>query len=71
MRIGARYAIGTGSGGEEFFNGKIDEVRFYKRALSANEISLLSNGAGAIADLNGNSLDDEAPLAAVRRAILS
>jgi uncharacterized repeat protein (TIGR01451 family) len=41
--VNANWAIGArGGGGSQFFNGVIDEVRLYQRALSAAEIGLLA-----------------------------
>ena len=37
--------IGQVGGGGEFFNGSIDDVRIYNRALSANEISQIYNSS--------------------------
>ena len=35
--------IGSWTGNQQYFNGKIDEVRIYNRALSAEEIQRLYN----------------------------
>ena len=41
--VNANWAIGArGGGGSQLFNGVIDEVRLYQRALSAAEIGLLA-----------------------------
>jgi uncharacterized repeat protein (TIGR01451 family) len=41
--VNANWAIGArGGGGSQLFNGVIDEVRLYQRALSATEIGLLA-----------------------------
>lgn len=42
--IGSGYLIGKGFyGGSHYFNGKVDEVRIYNRALSAGEVTALYN----------------------------
>ena len=41
--ISAPFQIGVGASGEAW-NGKIDEVRIYNRALSASEVSSLFQG---------------------------
>ena len=38
---GQNLFIGTDAGSNYFFDGKIDDIRIYSRALSTNEISLL------------------------------
>jgi hypothetical protein len=40
MRIGA-YAPVNGTVSKSFFNGKIDDVRIYKRALAPSEVEAL------------------------------
>jgi len=37
------FVIGTNGGGGNFFDGKVDDVRIYNRALSATEIKQLYN----------------------------
>jgi hypothetical protein len=39
------YRFGSSLGGSRFFNGLIDDIRIYNRALSASEISALYNAA--------------------------
>ncbi|MCH9022050.1 MAG: sulfatase-like hydrolase/transferase, partial [Planctomycetes bacterium] len=41
--VGNKVKIGTFTGGSSFFNGLIDDVRIYDRALSANEVRVLLN----------------------------
>lgn len=41
--IGAGYIPATGT--TQFFNGDIDDIFFYKRALSSNEVTQIYNGA--------------------------
>lgn len=46
-RVEDDWAIGSaGNGSDRFFAGDIDEVRFYKRALGANELQQLVGGKG-------------------------
>ena len=45
--IDAPFRIGAGTGGGESFNGLIDEVPFWNRALSTNEIQFLYNSGKA------------------------
>ena len=45
VTVNANWAIGSrGTGTERFFQGSIDEVRIYNRALSAAEIQALTSG---------------------------
>lgn len=56
--------MGEGVNGADLFAGRIDDVRIYKRALSASEMATLGNGAqasgsgyyvlGSALDVNGN-----------------
>jgi hypothetical protein len=46
VAVNANWALGSrGTGTERFFQGSIDEVRIYNRALSAAEIQALVTGA--------------------------
>ncbi|MDR1485377.1 MAG: hypothetical protein LBT09_11205 [Planctomycetaceae bacterium] len=48
VTINAPVYLGSFNGNAEFFNGKIDDLRFYKRALSKNEIqNAFENGKQA------------------------
>ncbi len=49
QKIDARWAIGSrGGGGERFFNGGVDEVRIYNRALTASEVNVLLNPSAPV-----------------------
>src|SRR3989339_2049254 len=55
-RSGKLLTIGRTAGGSGYFNGKIDEVRIYERALSTDEISELYSG-----NQTGNQTEDTTP----------
>ena len=46
-----------GAGGNVYFNGAIDDVRVYNRALSSTEIHLLANPPVGYWPLDANALD--------------
>lgn len=58
---GDRYWIGQSSSGHAFFDGTIDDIHFYNRALSATEVmNLYQSGAikvNASQNVTGTSLD--------------
>jgi hypothetical protein len=49
------YLARIGSSSSRYFNGLIDEVRIYNRALSASEVSQLYNAAIAVNSNHGSS----------------
>ena len=53
----APFYIGSSSGKDEFFHGKIDDVRFYAKALDAQQIALLfAEGSVALSDAKKNAV---------------
>ena len=54
--------IGSPDGGS-VFNGKIDEVRIYKRALSDSEIAALAVSPSQVADFTATPVSGTSPLA--------
>jgi PKD repeat protein len=59
MSIGQEYDdadFGFGEGSSDFFDGSIDEVRAYDRALSAGEVAELADGRGRLTT-DGRSFD--------------
>jgi hypothetical protein len=49
---GSPIQIGAGFGSGAFVDGKMDDVRIYKRALSAAEITAIMNGNPALTSIN-------------------
>ena len=45
IKVSQSWGVGaTGSGNMRFFNGFIDDVRLYNRALKADEVAELASG---------------------------
>ncbi len=53
------FSIGSDNGAQKHFNGMIDEVKFFGKALQPIEIQALMNQAPDIADSDGDGIPDE------------
>jgi LruC domain-containing protein len=53
------FSIGSDNGRQKYFNGLIDDVKYYSEALSAIEIKTAMSEAPEIADADGDGIPDE------------
>ena len=53
------FSIGSDNGSQKFFNGLIDDVKYYSTALSAIEIQTAMAEAPEVADADGDGIPDE------------
>ena len=61
LKINSRdFSIGSDNGAQKFFNGSIDDVRLYGKALSQAEIQFIFNNAGNTGntDADGDGIQD-------------
>ena len=60
LNINSRNAsIGSDNGGQKFFNGMIDEVKFFRTALSQTEIQSIFNDQIVANDTDGDGIPDD------------
>ncbi len=63
LNINSRGAsIGSDNGGQKFFNGLIDEVKFFDEALTQTEIQAVYNGQSTTSDTDGDGIGDDEDL---------
>ncbi|HQQ12147.1 MAG TPA: LruC domain-containing protein [Bacteroidales bacterium] len=55
---GRAFSIGSDNAAQKFFNGQIDDVRYYGKALSPIEIQTLFGGSGPVSDSDGDGIAD-------------
>ncbi len=60
LKVNSRNAaIGSDDGGQKFFNGLIDDVKFFKTALSQTEIQAIFNDQTTASDNDGDGIPDD------------
>ena len=55
---GRTFSIGSDNAAQKFFNGWIDDVRYYGKALSPIEIQTVFGGSGPVDDSDGDGIAD-------------
>ncbi len=60
LKVNTRaFSIGSDNAAQKFFNGWIDDVRYYGKALSPIEIQTVFGGSGPVADSDGDGIANE------------
>ena len=60
LHVNSRNAsIGSDNGGQKFFNGLIDEVKFFNTALTSTEIQAVYNDQSVSSDTDGDGISDD------------
>jgi LruC domain-containing protein len=61
---GRSFSVGSDNGSQKFFNGTIDDVRFYGKSISQTAIQTIFNDQNTAEDVDGDGIadtDDEYP----------
>ncbi|KAF0131594.1 MAG: hypothetical protein FD155_118 [Bacteroidetes bacterium] len=60
LKVNSRaFSIGSDNGAQKFFNGLIDDVKYYGKALSPIEIQTVFGGSGTVSDSDGDGIADD------------